>query len=114
MRGKLMSAFFAAALFVAPLSIRAQDEGVEHLVIEMASTPAQHAALARHYLSEAEGARRETRRHEQMARAYDQGKTAVGMPARGHCRRLAEQFTEIAQEYEELAKLHEAESKKPQ
>lgn len=112
MNSKLVSAFFAAALFVAPLAATAQDQTLEQLVIEMASTPAQHAAIARYYLTEAEEARQQTKRHEQMASAYNKGRT--GGPMGGHCQRLAQKYTEIAQEYAQLAQLHEAESKKAQ
>ena len=98
MNSKLLSAVFVAALFVAPLAATAQDQTLEHLVIEMASTPAQHAAIARHYLTEAEEARQQTKRHEQMASAYN-NKGRTGAPMGGHCQRLAQKYTVIAQEY---------------
>lgn len=111
---KMVSAFLAGVLLVSPLSVSAQDDSLEHIVIEMASTPAEHAAIARYYLSKAEEARRETSRHEQMARAYDRGKISQRVPMRGHCLRLAESFRAVAEEYGQLAQLHDAESKRPQ
>ena len=107
---KLILTFLVTALVVTPGFVRAQDEGLEHLVIEMASTAAEHAAIARHYLAKAEEARQEMRRHERMTRAYTVGKAAMTQRMRGHCERLAENYAELAEEYEQLAQLHEEES----
>ena len=112
MKTQLAAAFLTAAFTLAPAFASAQDETtLDHIVIEMASTPAQHATIARHYLANAQEARQEVRRHERMAQAYNTGKSA---PKRGHCLRLAEKYGEIATEYEQLAKLHEEESKRAQ
>ncbi len=89
----------------------AQDETLESLVIEMASTATEHAAIARYYLARAEEARQEMRRHEGMARGYAARNTRRPRPNRAHCLRIAENYAEIAEEYEQLAQLHEEESR---
>ena len=108
---KLILTLLVATFVVTPGFSRAQDEGLEHLVIEMASTAAEHAAIARYYLTKAEEARQEMRRHEGMSRAYTVGKAAMAQRMRGHCERLAESYAEMAEEYEQLADLHEEESR---
>jgi hypothetical protein len=86
-----------------------QETGLEHLVIEMATTSTQHHAVAAHYAAKAAEARDEVRRHESMARAYGRGKTARP-DMRTHCLQLARNYEQIATEYDALAKLHEAEA----
>ena len=82
---------------------------LEHLVIEMATTSAQHHAVAGHYTAKAEEARREMRRHEEMARTYMLGKTPRPQ-MRDHCLKIAKSQGDLAAEDDELAKLHEQEA----
>ena len=101
-----------SALLVGSANVVAQTEesiGLEHLVIEMATTSAQHHAVAGHYTAKAEQARREMRRHEEMAQTYMLGKTPRPQ-MRDHCLKIAKNEGEIAAEYDELAKLHEQEA----
>ncbi|HEU4427848.1 MAG TPA: hypothetical protein VFT98_03770 [Myxococcota bacterium] len=74
-------------------------------MVEGAKTPADHAALAAHYGERATKARADQAHHRLMAQAYSgkQG-TAAG---RLHCRRLANEYGQIAEEYEALAKRHD-------
>jgi hypothetical protein len=110
MKNGLVAALMSAML-VAPGVILAQDETtLEHLVIEMASTPAEHQAVARHYTAKAEEARQEMRRHERMAQAYTGSKTSNPQRMRNHCLELVKKYQEVAAEYDELAKLHEEEA----
>jgi hypothetical protein len=101
-----------SATLVAPGAILAQEDdvGLEHLVIEMASTRAEHEAVARYYAGKAEEARGEMRRHEQMARSYSTSRSSQPQQMRNHCLKLVEKYGEIAAEYDELAKLHEEEA----
>lgn len=99
----------ASVLLASPGVIVAQDHSVEELVIEMASTPQEHQAVAQHYTSKAAEARADARRHEGMARTYASG--GRNRPQRAHCLALAEKYNEIAAEYDQLAKLHEEEAK---
>ena len=104
MKNGLVAALVSAML-VAPGAILAQEETLEQLVIEMASTAAEHKAVADYFTARAEEARREVRRHEGMARAYTTSKTPQPQ-MRNHCQQLATKYEEIAAEYDELAKLH--------
>lgn len=112
--------FAALALLVAfalsPAYVRAEegDHSLEQLVVEMAHTPADHAALAKHYRAKADGARADARRHETIARVYSGGKMMEREAMRRHCKKIAAESNAMAAEYDELAKIHEAESTKTQ
>jgi len=115
MRSRLGVAFLLGTLAFSPSLALADDvHSLEQLVVEMAHTPADHAALAQHYRAKAAAARAEATRHEGMARVYGGGKLMERERMQQHCKRIADEDKAIAAEYEELAKLHEAESKKPQ
>jgi len=104
----------AAALALSP-ALTLADEGshsLEQLVVEMADTPADHAALAGHYRAKAAAARAESAKHESMGRTYSGGKFFQRTAMQAHCKKIAEENAAVAAEYEELAKLHEAESMK--
>ena len=106
-------AALTSAMLFASGAVFAQNEdeaGLEHLVIEMATTSAQHHAVAEHYTAKAAEARQEMRRHERMARAYSGSKTAQPQRMRNHCEQLVKNYEQIAAEYDELAKLHEQEA----
>ncbi len=108
-------ALVLGALLLSPGLAAAGDDAhsLEQLVIEMAHSPADHAALAKHYRAKAEEARADMRQHKSMRRIYTGGKQ--GIRAGGfHCKRLAARFGDIASEYDELAKLHDAEAARTQ
>jgi hypothetical protein len=108
--GLLVGVFLLAA------GLAAANEGTQSLeehAIATATTAADHAALAEHYRSEAADARVAAARHQSMGRAYGQGKQGT-RGASFHCNKLHDQYSAMATEYEELAKLHEAEAKKSQ
>ena len=111
MKNVLVSLLFSAMLGASSAAVaQSSDEaGLEHLVIEMATTSAQHHAVAAHHTAKAEEARREMRRHESIAQAYMRGKTPHPQ-LRDHCERIAKNYEQIAAEYDELAKLHEQEA----
>jgi hypothetical protein len=77
----------------------------------MADTPEEHAALARYYQAKAEEARAEMRRHERMGRVYVGGKSPQRRLMQTHCRNISKRYSDVAEEYEALAKLHEQETK---
>jgi hypothetical protein len=106
----------ALSLYLTPaMAAAGEDHAIEHLVIETASTPAQHTALAKHFHAKAEDARAEARSHEEMAKVYGMGphKGTETAEMQRHCKKLAELSNAQADEYEALAKSHEAEAKKP-
>jgi hypothetical protein len=116
MRTRIALALLAGALALSPALTRAEDAGesLEELAVEKATTPADHAALARHYREEAAEARAEAKRHETMGRAYLGGKFPQRQVFKDHCAKISEKYTALAEEYDALAKLHEADAaKKP-
>jgi hypothetical protein len=91
-----------------PAGVFAEEApSLEALVVEMADSPAEHAAVAEHFRAKAGEARAQARRHESMGRAYGGGKLGTRAQLTDHCKRLAEQFDAAAGEYEELAALHD-------
>jgi hypothetical protein len=113
MHRKSITTALLSAMLAAPLVAVAQDHDIEHLVIEMASTPEEHQAVAQHYTMKAAEAREEARRHEGMARVYAGGGRSAQPRGRKHCENLTAKFEEIAVEYDELAKLHQELGKPP-
>lgn len=120
MRSKFGLAFLLGALVLSPGLALADDGGhaghaghsLEQLVVEMAHTPADHAALAAHYRSKAAEATAEASSHEKMARSYGMQKHGAKDQMQQHCTKIAASSRAIAAEYDSLAKLHEAEAMK--
>ena len=114
MKYGIYSALMSIAL-IAPNVTLAQtdDTGLEHVLVEMANTPAEHEALSRHYTALAAEARGDARRHEQLAIAYTSRRVG-NRHLSTHCERLAEKYSEIAADYTELAKEHEQEARSAQ
>lgn len=115
MRSKIKLAILLGALVISPGLSIAADEGhsLERLVIETADSPADHASLAMHYRAKAAEARAEAARHEKMAKSYYMGQKRGARDQMGsHCKKIAANSTSSAAEYDALAALHEAESKK--
>jgi hypothetical protein len=105
----------ALSLYLSPaLAAADENHAIEHLVIETASTPAQHTALAKHYRAKAEDARAEARSHEEMAKSYGRHAKLVQVAEmQRHCKKLSELSNATAAEYDALAKEHEAAAKTP-
>ena len=83
-------------------------------MVETADSPADHAALAKHYRAKAAEARAEASRHEKMAQSYRLWNKRTGMdPMGSHCKKIAANSASSAAEYDALADLHESEAKKP-
>jgi hypothetical protein len=114
MRLRLIPALLVGALALSsgPASADEGTESLEELAVETASTPAQHAALARYYHEKAQEARAEARRHEVMGRAYTGGKSPQKQVFKQHCQGISEKYAAMAAEYDALAKLHEADAGK--
>ena len=84
---------------------------LEEAMIESASTPAQHEALARHFHGKAEEARKEAKRHLSMGKYYAGRNWAVAASQSKHCQDLAANLESQAKLYDELAAGHESEAK---
>jgi len=97
------------ALAPSLVSAHEHEEALESVVIAMADQPAAHAALAEHYRAKAAEARATSARHRSLGRVYRGGKQGTGA-GRLHCRRISTREAAIAAQYEELAKLHDAEA----
>jgi hypothetical protein len=107
---KIVTLLLAGALALGAGFAAAQDKPLEQLVIEMADSAAEHTAIAGYYRTKAEEARQEVSRHERMAGTYANGAFPQPLHARQHCDKLAEQYASVAEEYEQLAQLHDKES----
>ena len=109
----LVAALF---VFVAPVHAQPAEEPIVKLLNEMSEKPEHHLAIAVYYRTLAAEALTEAQKHEAMRGTYrhDHQRFRSGAPARQsmtrHCDRLIELHRETAKEYEELAKLHEAEA----
>jgi hypothetical protein len=116
---RLVAALFLGALLFSPGVVAAEEEGpsLEQFVIETAQTKEEHEALAKYYDEEAATARSIAKRHERMAGSYLRwrGSTKRNKPNYiSHCKGIAAKQNEIAQEFEELAKMHRDDAKQTQ
>lgn len=85
------------------------EDFAEELAAE-ARTPEAHLALARSLRARAARYRSMAERHREMGLAYDEARMRTASEQRKHCDRLAELETGVAEEYERLAKGHEAQA----
>jgi len=113
MKTRIAAAALVGALALAPGVGFAAEQvlSLEQFAAEAAHTPAQHAALAQYYHSRALEARAEAQRHEEMARTYSAGKLTQRQHMQQHCSKLSKEYTQIADEFEALARLQEDEAK---
>lgn len=103
----------AAALAVTPAAAWTAEgtTSLEELVSKMADTPEEHQAVAEYFRGKAQSAMAEVEIHQRMGRSYGGGKASAAAQMKVHCDRIAEAQALLAKEYEELARLHEAEAK---
>lgn len=85
----------------------ADTQHLEHLMVENADTPAEHAALARYYRMKAADAKALAQEHRAMAKSY-RGKPGEVRKMEKHCDRIAQLNDDLAARYEDLAKGEEA------
>ena len=112
MRNRIAGSLLIGALALTPGLASAEDPSVEQLLVDMAQTPADHTALAKYYRGKAAAERAEAATHQTMSRSYGGGKMAQRQQMEDHCKKIAEQNSAMAAEYEALAKLHEEAAKK--
>jgi hypothetical protein len=90
----------------------ADDSGLEQILAETASTPAQHQALAKYYRAKAADAKAEAASHRTMAKSYASGASIPLAKQRAeHCEKIAKLSDDQAAEYEKLAASHESQAK---
>jgi hypothetical protein len=83
------------------------DDSLEQVLVESASTPKDHAALAHYYEGKAAHARKEAESHRAMAKTYAGTKAVQVAAMKEHCDKLAAAADTEAKEYEGLAKAHQ-------
>lgn len=107
---RFMSALvFAAAVAATPTlsqPARADEGGLVEVLVQSASTPKEHAALAGYYDDQAAAARRAAAHHRSMGRAYAGGKFFDVARMKEHCEKLAALLDAQANEFEALAQMH--------
>ena len=89
----------------------ADDSALEKFMIESASTPAQHKALANYYHAKAADAKAEADYHRSMLKAYSGVSVPAAKQRAEHCNKLSSLSDAQAAEYEKLAASHEAQVK---
>ncbi len=97
----------AIALLAGPLAplAAAADPSLEQVLIESASTPQQHGALATYYAGKAAEARKDAEYHRAMGKSYSGAKaTQLGM-MKDHCEKLATLYDDQAKEFDMMASM---------
>lgn len=123
---RLGVAALTAAIFMSPIWSAADDtpakgssaqeqaaeeeSDLEALLAEFASTPKEHAALARYFRGKATRHRRLAEHHAAMAKSYTGTKFQAAAQMRTHCEKIAQNERSIAALYDDLAKDHEQEA----
>ena len=106
LRRTLLSA--ALALFsVLPLAPRAlaAEASLEQVLVESATTPKQHEALAAYYANRAAAARKEADAHREMGKTYGGVKGSQLATMKEHCEKLASLYDEEAKQYDMMASM---------
>jgi hypothetical protein len=86
----------------------ADDTALEKLLVETASTPAQHEALAEYDSAKPAALKAEAADHRAMAKSYGGTKLASAQAMVEHCNELASLADAQAAEYEHMASMHAA------
>jgi hypothetical protein len=89
----------------------ADDSALEQILVETATTPAQHKALAKYYRAKAADATAEAENHRSMLRSYSGVSVPMAKMQAEHCNKLASLSDGQAAEYEKLAASHDAQAK---
>ena len=111
---KLLRLSLAAVLalgLAGPAAASSDASGVEQALVESATTPEQHAALARQYREKAESMHRITEEHRVMAKTYAGKSMRLAQRQKHHCEQIALFHTQLAAEFDKLAEGHEAEAR---
>lgn len=82
---------------------------LEQRLIESASTPADHEALAKYFRAEADELRMMALAHRSVGDSYRRSKMRKAEEQKEHCERIAGLEEQISLEYERLSKSHAAE-----
>jgi hypothetical protein len=105
----------ALALGTLPAIALAEDtssHSLEQVLIDSASTPKEHQALASYYAGKAAEARKEAESHRSMGKTYSGAKGSQLAAMKDHCEKLATLYDEQAKEFDAMAAAHTAAAKK--
>ena len=105
----LAAALVLSAGALAPTAFA--DDSLEQVLVESASTPKDHAALAHYYQGKAARSRKEAESHRVMARTYSGAKAPQVAAMKEHCDKLAASAESEAKEYDALAAAHQTMAK---
>ena len=83
------------------------SDNLLQVLVDSASTPAQHQALARYYRAKAADAKALASEHQAMSRSYA-GKPGELRNMNKHCDQIAKLNQDLAAQYENLAKAEDA------
>ncbi len=109
----LLSAVLAIA---SPAYAQSEEAPIVKLHNEMMQKPEHHLAIAVYFRTLADEARANVETHKAMGKTYQHNHSkfksgvAAGESYTKHCDRLIQLFQSTAEEYEALAKLHDAEA----
>jgi flagellar motility protein MotE (MotC chaperone) len=109
-RGLAIAALVLAgslASWAQPADTPSQLEAEQRL-IELASTPAEHEALAKRFHAEADRLRMMALAHRSMGDSYRRSKMRKAEEQKEHCERIAALEEKISTEYERLSREHAA------
>lgn len=84
----------------------APSPSLEQVLIESASTPKEHQALASYYTGKAAAARKDAEYHRAMGKTYSGVKGSQLATMKDHCEKLASLDDEQAKEYDAMASMH--------
>jgi hypothetical protein len=110
----LRIAALCLGLTLLPLHARAYDSAdaaLEQALIDSASTPKDHLALAKYFHAKAEGERQQATEHKNMAATYGGTKLAIAQAQKEHCQKLVTLHESAAAEYDKMAAAHESMAK---
>jgi hypothetical protein len=104
---RIQAVLVSLALTAAPLvALAADSPSLEQVLIDSASTPQQHAALAHYYEDKAGEARKQAEHHRAMGKAYGGGKMSQMAAMKDHCDKLAKLSDDEAKAFDEMARAH--------
>ena len=105
---RFIALLVTALMLGAPLSVAAttSDSSLEQVLVESATTPQQHAALAHYYEDKAKAARAEAESHRTMGKTYSGAKATQLAAMKDHCDKLAKLYEDEAKEFDAMAKMH--------
>jgi hypothetical protein len=88
----------------APIAAAA-DQSLEQVLIDSASSPQEHAALANYYAGKAAAARKEAEYHRAMGKSYSGAKATQLAMMKDHCDKLATLYDDQAKEFDTMASM---------